>query len=189
MSIAINLLPDVRLARIRAQHLKHLATGIAVAIWIIAGIIVGGLFLGIGAQKLVLDNVNNQIATDISSINSTKGLTSALTAQQILHNLPTLYKGRTYFSKFMPIITVAMPPTAHVSNVTASSSGTLAITGAASSAYVVDQFYEALKASGATSTTGAYFSNVTITSVSKDPASGAAAFNLTAVLSPGAIHG
>ena len=99
MSVAINLLPDVRLARLRSQHLRHVATGIAVAIWIIAAIILGALLGGIGAQNLVLSNVNHQIKTDINSINNVDNLSSALSTQNALKTLPGLYASRTYYSK------------------------------------------------------------------------------------------
>jgi hypothetical protein len=188
MSIAINLLPDVRLARIRAQHLRHLVTGIAVTIWLVAAIAVGGLFLGIGAQKLVLSNVNNQIKTDTSQIQGTPGLNQALTAQQILENLPGLYNNRIYYSKLMPIIASAMPNTLFVSNVATTSGNALTISGQSNSAYTVDQFYEALKASGASGSNGANFSAVTINDVSKD-STGKTSFTLTAVVSAGALRG
>jgi hypothetical protein len=194
MSVAINLLPDVRQARIRAQHYRHLVTGVAIAIWIVVGIVVGGLFIGIGTQKLVLSNLNSKISNETSQIQGTSGLTTALTAQQILQNLPGLYTGRTYFSKFMPLIAAAMPSTLDVSNVSTDASNNLTITGTAtrsatgSSAYVVDQFYEAMKASGQGTATGANFSAVSIPSVAVD-ATGKASFTLSATVSPGALHG
>jgi hypothetical protein len=188
MSVAINLLPDVRLARIRAQHMRHLVTGIAVAIWIVVGIIVGGLFLGIGAQKLVLSNVNSQIKTDIGSINATPNLNAALTTQQILENLPGLYGGRVYFSKLMPVITAAMPSTLFVSSVTTTTGNAITISGDANSAYTVDQFYEALKASQQVGSGALNFSNVTINDVSKDD-TGKTSFVLTTTISSGALHG
>lgn len=194
MSVAINLLPDVRQARIRAQHLRHLVTGIAIAIWIVAGIVVGGLFLGIGTQRLVLANLNTKIANDTSQIEGTSGLNTALTAQQILQNLPALYNSRTYFSKFMPLIAAAMPSTLAVSNVSTDASNNLTISGTAvhsstgSATYVVDQFYEAMKASGQGTTSGANFTAVSIPSVSLDQ-TGKASFSMTAAVSPGALHG
>ncbi len=189
MSIAINLLPDVRLARLRAQHVRHLVTGIAVAIWIVVAIIVGGMFGMIGAQKLVLSNVNNQIAKNTAKIQSTSGLTMALTTQSTLRTLPSLYGSRSYFSKFMPVITGAMPANLTISNISSDSTGLLTITGTASSAYAIDQFYEALKLSGSQSAGGAYFSGVTINGVGKDATTGLDSFTLTATMSPGAISG
>jgi Tfp pilus assembly protein PilN len=184
MSVAINLLPDVRLARIRAQHIRHLVTGIAVAIWIVVAIIVGALFGGIGAQTLVLNNVNNQIQTDISSINGTNGLSDALTTQQRLVNLPGLYNSRTYYSKFMPILAAAMPPNVTVTNISTTPANSLTITGTGSSALAVDTLYESLKVAGQGTTGGNYFSAVSITSVSKDATTGLAAFTLSATLAP-----
>jgi len=189
MSVAINLLPDVRLARIRAQHIRHLITGIAVAVWIIVGIIVGGLLIAIGSQKLIINNVNTQIASDTSQIEGISGLNNALTSQQILTNLPALYASRTYYSKFMPVITAAMPTTVSVTAVSSSSLRTLSITGSGNSAYAVDQFYEALKASGVSSPGGANFSGVTIAAINKDPTTGADSFTLSAVVAPGVTSG
>ena len=193
MSVAINLLPDVRLARIRSQHIRHMVTGIAVAIWIVAAIVIGLLFGGIGAQTLVLSNVNNQIKSDISSINNVPNLSSALSAQNALQTLPGLYHSRTYYSKYLPLIVAAMPSTLFVSSVSNSSGSTtgsgVVISGTANSAYAVDQFYEALKASGVGTTNGANFSVVTINDVSRTSEASNVSFTVTATLSPGAISG
>jgi len=169
--------------------MRHLITGIAVAVWIVVGIVVGGLLIAIGSQKLLISNVNSQIASDTSQIEGVSGLSNALTSQQILINLPTLYASRTYYSKFMPAITAAMPPTVNVSSVATSSLHVLTISGTGTSAYAVDQFYEALKASGTSSASGANFSAVTISSVSKDPTTGQDSFSLTATVSPGVTSG
>jgi hypothetical protein len=189
MSVAINLLPDVRQARIRNDHMRRLATGIAVAIWIVAAIVVGGLIAGIGTQTLVISNLNSKITSDTSQIEGTSGLSTALTTQQILQSLPGLYTGRSYFSKFMPIIASVMPSTVSITAVSTTPSRELTITGTGSSALAVDEFYQALKNAGQNTAGGNYFSSVLINSVAKDTTTGRTSFTLTATVGPGVTNG
>jgi len=188
VTITINLLPDVRLNRLRSERIRRIATATGVGIWVVIGGLVVGLFLITGGQKFLIDNATSDIKTTTAQIQSVNGLTDALTAQATLTSLPALYDSRTYFSKFVPIVAAAMPADVNISSMATDTNNLLTITGTGASAFSVDRFYESLKAAGAKTTAGAYFSNVALPSIVKDP-TGNASFSLSATVSIGAING
>ena len=81
MSATINLLPDTRIAKIKAKNLRHLVTGIAVALWIAAAILVGVLFGIIGSQTILIQNASSKITSDITSIKNLPNINDALSFQ------------------------------------------------------------------------------------------------------------
>ena len=183
MSTTINLLPDIRIAKIKAKNLRHLITGIAVTIWIAGAILIGSLFLSIGAQSVLISNANDKIVSDTKTISTTPNINEALTFQNKLRSLPGLYAKRTYYSKFMPALVSSLTPGISLGNISYASTGALTISGTASSIYTMDGYWEALKIVKVPGSDALMFSGMTNSGVSQGT-DGSVGFSMTFNLNP-----
>lgn len=182
MSIAINLLPDIRQTRLRDEHLRRLITTLSVLVWAVAVAIVVVLLLLIGAQKLQLNGLNSQIQSRTAEVNAVPNLSKALTIQQVLSSLPSLYGQRTFYSSFLNNISKATPTDVFITSLASDATGLVTMSGTGGSAVSVDKFYQAL---GAANINNPYFTGLTLHDVNKD-VGGKATFNITATLNPSA---
>jgi Tfp pilus assembly protein PilN len=196
MSIRVNLLPDVRLAKMRDQRTRHMVAGISILVWAVTGLVVGGMGILYAAEKVQLANLNKAIAADKAELASISGLNSALTAQQATKNLGSLYDSRTYFSAFMPLLMSRLPLEVSIQSVQQNESGTLTISGVAKSIQAANKFTDSLKVASPkilfpndeTASDLPYFTAVEVNQFAKDDG-GRASFSLTATVSPEAFHG
>jgi Tfp pilus assembly protein PilN len=184
MSVAINLLPDIRQARLRSEHTRRLVTLLGALVCAIAVGIVIILLLLTGAQKLQLMSLNGQIQSRTAEVNNVANLTQALTAQQALTTLPSLYGQRTFYSSFLANISKLTPTDVFVSSLATDATGLMTLSGTGSSAASVDKFFQALSAAN---NTNPYFTGLTLRDVSKDN-SGKASFSMTANVNPSATQ-
>ena len=194
MSTHINLLPDLRQAKLREKRRRQLVTGVSIAVWVVCG----GLILALGiysaGQKVIIDGYTKSIDDKKDQLSKTPGLIDAMTAQQHLAALPGLYGNRAYITKFLKVFSQADPVDVVLSSVTVDEQNLLTVAGEGKSYATVAKLARALEASnvevgeGAAPGNNPYFSSVRITSVSHTGAN-AVGFSLSATVQPEATHG
>lgn len=193
MNLLINLLPDTRQAKQRSAHRRQLMTGVAIAVWAVCGGVIVVLSLYTASQKLLLKNATADIQKKQAQLTATTGLIDALTAQQHLGSLSTLYGQRTYMTKFFDAYTESNPSDLTLASLAIDETNQLMVSGTAKGYAAVSKLARALEAehvligNGAAPTNTPYFSNVTIQSANR--ASNQISFTIVATLASGVTSG
>jgi hypothetical protein len=173
MSIVVNLLPDVRQAKLREHRRRQLASGIAVMIWVVCGVTLILMLVIITGQKVAINLATKDIQDKTGQLKQVTGLTDALTAQQHMAALPGLYGQRVYMTKFFDAYQQADPRTITVNSMAVDSTNVLSVVGTSGTMADIAKLDRALEASNvkvgttAAPTNSPYFTNVTITSDSR----------------------
>jgi Tfp pilus assembly protein PilN len=192
MSLVINLLPDLRQAKLRNKRRRQLASGVAVVIWSVCGGLIVLLSVYWAGQKAVISGYNKSITDKISQLRQIPNITDALTAQEHLAALPSLYSKRVYISKFLSDYSVANPSDVALTTLTLDTTNALKVSGTGSSYASVAKLARALEQSNMTVgpdaliTNQPYFTNVAISGVSSD-AAGRVSFTLDLQVGQGAV--
>lgn len=190
MSVAINLLPDIRQAKLREQRRRRMALSVGTIICTacIGGLVV--LLLATQAQKLRINQLTGQIKRDQAEINKTENLSEMLTTQQNLASLPALYNQRRFLTKLFTVLQGISPKELGLTSLDMEDINTMKIGGRAQSYATVTKLVRALEASNVTvgenssENNRAHFSNITISNVGAE-GDGKVTFTLTAKLSEG----
>ena len=174
MSIIINLLPDLRQAKLRERRRRQLVSGISVLVWAVCIGVVALLSVILAGQEVAKNVLTSNIKDKESKLQNISGLTDALTAQQHLDSLKGLYGKRVYMTKFFDAYQQADPANDVLNSLQLDESNLLTISGVAKSYADVAKLDRALEASNvrvgldAKSGNEPYFTDVTITNVSED---------------------
>lgn len=191
MSAMINLLPDIRQAKLREKRRRQVMSGSAVAAWVVCGVIILGLSLATAAEKVLIAKANSDATKNKETLRNVPGIVEALTAQQHLAALPGLYSQRVYMTKFFTALSQSDPSDITLSSLNIDGLNQLTVTGGARAYSSVAKLARALSASNLTIGTAAsptnlpYFTDVNITEVSKTTALGVS-FTIQATMQPGA---
>lgn len=138
----INLLPDSKQQRLNEKKFRKLTTTIAVVVSAIA-VGVPILLLTIkGAQAIALNRAQDEINRRKSEIQQTPDITTMLTVKDHLNTLPSLYAQRTYMSRLLNVVTVVMPRSITLTDLTIDSTGTISIKGATRTYAEVERLYK-----------------------------------------------
>jgi Tfp pilus assembly protein PilN len=187
MAIMINLLPDVRLEKIREQQRRRTVTTLFTLVLISCGALIVGLIIFTSAQKLRISSLTKSISANQTTIKGTPNLSEILTLQQQLTTLPELYKNRLYVSKFMTIMQEVAPKDLGITTMTYD--GTTVKANVTASSYVTAmKFVRALEAShvkvgtGASETNQPDFTDVTMSAVTGNGA-GKVTYDIQATVS------
>ncbi len=189
MSAMINLLPDIRQAKLREKRRRQMMSGTAVATWIVCGVIILGLSLTTAAEKFLISKANTDAKKNISDLNNVTGLIDALTANQHLKSLPGLYSKRVYMTKFFKALSESDPADITLSSLTVDELNSLTVSGGARTYASVAKLARALAASNlqvgtaASPTNPPYFTDVNISEVTKSTQG--VSFTIQATLEPG----
>jgi len=173
MSVAINLLPETRQARLQDRRRRQLVTVVAVTVWAVSATVVLVLWLFNQGQRVAVNNLTKQIASNEQKVESTSGLIEALTAQQHLATYPEILGQRVYLTKFLAAYTEANPSSTTLNNLSVDSGGQLTASGTANSYATVAKLVSALQRQHVTFGAGSlvsnqpYFTEVTVSSISQ----------------------
>jgi hypothetical protein len=187
MSISINLLPDLRQAKLRVRRRRQMALGISVLVWAICGGSVVVLFLYNAGQKGLIALHDRSIADNKAKLESVEGLTDALTAQQHLAALPALYSERVLYTKFFEAYTQGDPLDITLDTLMVDEQNTLQVNGTGKTFAAVAKLARALETLNVTLGDNAapantpYFSSVEIASTENTPGKGVV-FTLSAIV-------
>jgi Tfp pilus assembly protein PilN len=172
MSILINLLPDIRQAKLKERRRRQLVSGVSVMVWVVCGAIVLLLSVYTAGQKVAIKVLSNSISQKKTELQNVTGLTDALTAQQHLASLGGLYEKRVYMTKFFKAYSEADPTQVTINSLALDAQNAMIVNGNGTSYAAVAKLARALEASNVKVGTGAaesnspYFTNVTIKNVS-----------------------
>jgi Tfp pilus assembly protein PilN len=194
MSIMINLLPDLRQAKLRQRRRRQLALGVSFLVWAICGGSLVVMFLYSAGQKVLISTRTSAINDKKEQLKQVDGLMDALTAQQHLASLPQLYSQRVLFSEFFKAYSQADPVDVTLESLTVDERNVLTVNGVGRSFAAVAKLARALEASNVTlgddaaKTNMPYFSDVAISNTINTPGKGIV-FNMTATVSPEVLSG
>jgi Tfp pilus assembly protein PilN len=185
MSVAINLLPDLRQAKLQDQSRRRLITVVAVTVWAVSAGVVLLMFLFSQGQKVIINDLTKKISTKEQTLSSMSGLIDALTADQHLLSATNLFGRRVYFTKFFAAYTVSNPSQVKLDSLTIDAGNVLTIGGTAPSYSSVSKLAVAMQkqnvsfGTGASATNQPYFTNVKISTASQETG-GSTSFTITA---------
>jgi Tfp pilus assembly protein PilN len=194
MSVAINLLPDIRQAKLRDQRRRRLALSIGTLVCVAC---VGGLallFLTTQAQKLRIGQLTRQIQTGQATISQTENLSEMLTLQRNLASLPKLYTQRVLMTRLFTVLSGISPKELGLTSLDMETVNTLRLGGTARSYATVTKLVRALEASNVTLGEGSsqnnqpHFSDIVITSVAAEN-DGKVTFTMNLTFSGGLTSG
>ncbi len=192
MSILINLLPDIRQAKLREGRRRQLVTGVSVSIWVVCGGLLVLLSIYEGGQKIIISRDSNTINQKEQTLRAVPNLLSAYTAEEHLASLPSLYGQRVYITKFLQAYSASDPTAVTLNSLQVDAQNNLTIEGTGQTYAAVAKLARALADSNVTVGTGAsptnmpYFSNVQIGQLDYTPGQGVT-FTLSAILSSGVV--
>lgn len=190
MSAMINLLPDIRQAKLKEKRRRQFMSGVAIVTWLGCGAIVLALSLATAAEKVLIMSSNKSAKDKITRLQNVPGIIEALTAQEHLASLPALYSQRVYMTKFFKALSESDPSDMTLSSLSIDGLNQLTVTGGARTYASVAKLARALSLSnisvgtGALATNSPYFTDVNITEVTKG-ATQAVSFTIQATLQPG----
>ncbi len=190
MTLLINLLPDLRQAKLKDRRRRQLATGVAISVWVVCGSIIALLSVYAAGQKVIIAATTKSVQNNEASLQSVTGLVEALTANQHLAALPGLYSKRVYISKFFTALMESDPVAITISSLQVDSAGVMTVLGTGPTYADVAKIARALEASnvkvgsGAAETNDPYFTDVNISSVDNSDKTGVS-FTISATLAPG----
>ena len=193
MSTKINLLPDVRLTKLRDQSHRRLAvSGMTGAIIITAALLVIG-FLVVQGQNITISSLTNGIKSRQNKVSSYPNIKTILSLQARLASLPELYSQRAIMTKVYGILSSVEPSDVAFTNVSLDATNQLTIQATGHSYLGAARITDALEQSnltvGASASPSnlAHFTNVQLSAVTLSD--GVTSFSITASVSPGATHG
>ena len=145
--IQFNLLPDVKLAFIKAERTKRLVISISVLAGSVALVVFVLLFVAVNViQKKNITDLNGDIQTTTNKIKSTENLDKILTIQSQLAGLTPLHDQKAASSRLFTYIGQLTPASVTISNVTTDfSTNTMVINGGAPGLSTVNTFVDTLK--------------------------------------------
>jgi hypothetical protein len=194
MSILVNLLPDLRQAKLRERRRRQLVSGVAVTVWVICGGVVILMALYVAGQKVIIANYTSSINSEKKQLQAVPNLLDAYTAEQHLASLPGLYSQRVFMTKFFDAYSQSDPTVTNLESLTIDSSNTLTVQGVGPTYASVAKLARALAAMNVSIGTSAqadntpYFSNVQITTVTNAQGKGVT-YGISATIGSGATGG
>lgn len=173
--IQFNLLPDVKLAYIKAQRVKKLTISISVLVSSVMFAIFVVLFLIVNVvQKQYMSSLNADIKASTTKIRKTPDLSKVLTVQNQLATLPGLHSQKPSASRLYDYLSQVTPSNVTLSDVTVDfAAGTMKLSGEGPSLDAINTFVDTLKFTTYTtdkdSTQKKPFSDVVLASFSRKP--------------------
>jgi hypothetical protein len=171
--LQFNLLPDIKQEHIKSQKLKQTVVTLSGLVAIGALTIMILLFMVVNVlQKKHLKDVNADIKTYSSKLQSTPDLNKILTVQNQLNSLPAMHDKKPVALRLFNYLSQVVPAKISISNLSVDFvQSTIKIDGTADSISTINQFVDTLKfttysdSSGDTNKNA--FTNVVLTSFSK----------------------
>lgn len=145
--IQFNLLPEVKKDYIKAKRTKQVIIGLS-SIVSIASIVVVLLLLSFVhvVQKGHIDDLSEDIKTEISSLNSIEDLNKTLTVQNQITTLPELHQKKPLTSRVFQYLNQTTPITVKIRSVALNiESNSMTISGSADSLASINQYADTLK--------------------------------------------
>lgn len=146
--IQFNLLPEVKLEYVKAQHTKRLLTSVSVIVSLVAlGVLLLAFVAVDGVQKKSLHDLNSDITKYSSQLKNFKDLDKILTVQNQLGTLTGLHDQKPVASRLFTYISQVTPAQADLNKLTVDfTANTLVVGGNAPSLDIISTYTDTLKA-------------------------------------------
>lgn len=173
--IQFNLLPDIKIAYLKAKRQKQLVmliSTITIIVSVVALVILSSIVFFL--QKHSISSVSADITSKSSQLKNTPNLDKILTVQNQLNSLPALHAGKPDVARLFGYLQHVTPVAASISTFNADfSKSTLLISGNADTLATVTTFTDALKLAtyhtdAKPNTEKAAFGSVVLSSFSRD---------------------
>lgn len=174
MATLINLLPDIRLAKLAFKRRKRLATIIASTVSGVGVVVVVVLFFITQGQQIKINALSGEIKQSQSQVSSTPDLAKILTVQQHLNSLNGLYAQKIYLSNLYSVLSSLTPGDVAMLSLELDPQNNLKMAAQARSYGAAAKFVKAVEASNVSLGFGAgankmpYFGNIKLTTVAAD---------------------
>jgi len=189
----INLLPDVRQAKIQEKQRRQLAISAMIgSVVAVVGILIVAVIV-IAGQNLRINQLTGSITSKKQQVASYPDINTILTLQAKANALPSLYSQRSTMTKLFGTLASIEPQDVDFTNVAVSNSSQLTITAEGKSYLAAARVTDALQAANVSVGTGAqasntpFFTNVQLSGVTLQ--SGKTGYSITATIDPGATSG
>ncbi|HEY5667856.1 MAG TPA: hypothetical protein VIR03_01700 [Candidatus Saccharimonadales bacterium] len=147
MTVQFNLLPDIKVEYLKAKRQQHLvvvvsvfASAAALAVFVLLLTVVYGL------QKKNLSDLNTDIKSASSQLQSTKDLTKILTVQNQLKALPGLHNKKVVASRLFDYLSRVTPASVSITKLDIDYSlNALTVSGSAPDLMAVNTYADSLK--------------------------------------------
>lgn len=144
--IQFNLLPDVKVQYIKTQRTKRMVLFTSLIVAAISLLILFMTFSYNVAQKKHLSNLNKDIKSIRTELESNKELTKMLSVQNQLNSLPSLYAGRPAADRLPKYMEQTTPSNVYITKMNIDfSTSTMSISGTAASLSAVNTYIDTLK--------------------------------------------
>lgn len=193
MSAMINLLPDLRQAKLREKRRRQMMSGAAIVTWVVCGAVILALSLATAAEKVLIAKASNDADAKITELKNVPGIIEALTATEHLKALPDLYAKRVYMTKFFKALSESDPADITLSSLDIDNTNLMTVSGGSRTYASVAKLARALSVSNVevgtnhAPTNEPYFSNVVITEAAKSSGQ-TVGFTIQAQVQPGATN-
>lgn len=182
--IQFNLLPDVKLAYIKAQRARRLVTTISVMASLVAVVLLVLLILSVDVvQKKSLHDLNADINTNAQKLQNTPQLGKVLTVQNQLGALTGLHDKKPAATRLFNYLSQVTPAQVTISNIHVDfTNNTISVTGGANSLTTINTFVDSLKFTtykAGSDTSAKAFSQVVLSSFGVPSGSSQASYSIT----------
>jgi Tfp pilus assembly protein PilN len=147
--IQFNLLPDVKIAYIKAKRTKRIINLTSLLVAAVSIFVVTAMSITVyGAQNAQITKLNNDIKKSKASIesqNSKVSIDKILTVQNQLNSLDALHESKPVYSRIFSYLTNLVPAQVNISKVSVRSDSTMSITGTTDTIESVNKFVDTLK--------------------------------------------
>jgi Tfp pilus assembly protein PilN len=174
MGIQFNLLPDIKIAYLKARRQEHMVVLVSV-LATIAALAVFAILISVvyGLQKKNLSDLSADIKIASQKLEDTENLDKILTVQNQLEALPTLHDQKVVSSRLYTMLSQVTPAEASIAKLNVDYvTDTMTISGSATTLAVVNQYADTLKftnySTKANKTEKSAFSDVVLSSFTRD---------------------
>jgi Tfp pilus assembly protein PilN len=144
--IQLNLLPDIKLEYIKAQHARRLVTTIAVLVTVAAITLLAVLLGANGLQNKHIDDLSRDIDSSSRKLQNQPQIGRILTVQNQLQSLTQLHSEKPAASRLFDYLNQLTPVNVAISNLTVDfTAQTFTITGSADALSNVNKYVDTLK--------------------------------------------
>lgn len=181
MSTKINLLPDIRQAKINDKNNRRLAVTVAISVSVVCAGLLLLTILIIQGQALRISQLNNSIKSKQQQISSYPDVNKILTTAAQLDSLPQLYSQRVYMTQLTQILTKQQPNDTAFQSLTIDSTNSINLTVVGRSYMSAARLAKAMEASTLPNNSQVHtFDNVLLSAVVL--ANGQTSFSITATV-------
>jgi Tfp pilus assembly protein PilN len=189
-TVEFNLLPDVKMAYVKAAKTRNLVIMVSVLVSAVALALLVVVFLGVDVvQKKQLSDADKAIATYTTQLKAIPSVNKIVTVQNQLQVLVGLHQSKHISSRIFTYLPAVTPTKAHVNSVKLDlAANTLEISGTADSHQTINTFIDTLKFTkykiGNDSTAKTAFPSVLETAFSLDSNGTSASYTISATFDP-----